>query len=1475
MSPSVRVFEFTVKYSQNIFSDVECVIVLLSHTPSWSDTHPKITPLMLEVVTHLFASLPLCRSASSSSKGDCKEKRILHNLLSPLLSLLILPKTRLTAENVLLRSVEVFGRSFVCRHVCRHVSPLTASSAKFAGPATEWIARCIDEFGKGEIPCDAFTTMLRELLSNANPALKKSAAIAIVKLYRHYGDAFLRGVTKDIKPALVTAIEKEIKKEDPPAPVRVVIGEVTQKSVTTSSRPTTSSAPSSAVKADVTSSAAKSTGLRKPTVSASLEETPSVKTAKATTEGDGDRADLSNVLTADLLQKMTDKDWMIRRDAIQSFEAILIQHQKKVLPKGLSPFIGILKKNLSEANSSVVIASLSALGTIGESIGVLMERTVPSLLPSVFSCFDVSRRSVTQAAFDCVRIWIEKAGVPFASFAPYLGDPIGRPSYIRRDFLVWIHSYLKDLPVTVSVDHLVTPTLHSVLDRDEEVKSAAKDILLLISTRIGLEPFQSAIESDAFSSSAKRTLIPILQSVTSEKQKGSPVDMDGVRDGGVPKERKGLKKPTAGKKREDEEESLSLLRNPGKKDIRSIQNKSHPWKDLIGFSEESMRSRGEESGTFSVIRQEMMKSFSMELLACASPPLHFLLSSSDPSHTKCALDFFEPLIAPSSLADPTPNKEVIFESLDVLLKWGTLRLFSLLDSSPSPSPSAYHTLGVRLLSFMLSLLHFLMRNDSYLSNYEAEIFIPFLLHLSPVFSSLSLSALQEQKTPKRKGEGESESSHTLSLHMFFEVLSKIFPASKLFGFLIDSLLDPSRISTPSLTSQKQEEVTQYFTEILTEIGSLLRRHGLTVCKPSVALPAIASFISDPREMIQKSAVASIGEAYAHGRERIWIHLTGLSEETRGVILEYLRTSRDIPTSTTPHSLRSTSAGRRTPSASSTVSSSSSTPSDTRSAEEEKSDEMSSLPSDPIPAAPLSDSSPQDPSPSPPVSISTVGSWVEVLSRKEESREKKEWILQSIAKEVHREESVFSLYVERITLSLLSLLHDECSGDVTSSADSNRFVLLILESLSALFEGKSVSSAVSSRTLNSLIESILDGLVREKAAREGESEKERGEREKRASGWETVKARVIANAKGTYLYSSLLIHLRGLVSSVTSQRGRMCVDCLAMKTDQLIRSDADVEGDLNYKHLLREIHLFLSEEASQRKAVGSGSRADSLYYDAVFSLLKAIVQRKGEETLKLLSLVPSHPTPLIVTLINSLLKGNTEEATTPSTAADTPTSSSAESSQPGSQQQTEDVTVSSNAYELTPELILILKTIGDKQTTMKGLQDLLAYKRSRDISDISPFLSRLSQSFRSYILSALSALEKKEERERREREGRERAEREERERVEREERESIPVVKSVAVKVDIKPTENVPPNPPIASSQLSSSSIDTLRKVSERCGSSVSDAQCHTAPIFSSAASSSSSSLSGGDATTNISALRQRLALMRQQAASGSSNPSSS
>lgn len=96
-----------------------------------------------------------------------------------------------------------------------------------------------------------------------------------------------------------------------------------------------------------------------------------------------------------------------------------------------------------------------------------------------------------------------------------------------------------------------------------------------------------------------------------------------------------------------------------------------------------------------------------------------------------------------------------------------------------------------------------------------------------------------------------------------------------------------------------------------------------------------------------------------------------------------------------------------------------------------------------------------------------------------------------------------------------------------------------------------------------------------------------------------------------LFSSLLIHLllSPLLSSLplSLPRAALCVKYL-LKTEQLISGDEEADGDLNYKHLLRETP-FISEELPPLQIRKCVLLARRMFDSCGLSLLKAIVHRK--------------------------------------------------------------------------------------------------------------------------------------------------------------------------------------------------------------------------------------------------------------------------
>jgi cytoskeleton-associated protein 5 len=182
------------------------------------------------------------------------------------------------------------------------------------------------------------------------------------------------------------------------------------------------------------------------------------------------------------------------------------------------------------------------------------------------------------------------------------------------------------------------------------------------------------------------------------------------------------------------------------------------------------------------------------------------------------------------------NKKETIDNLDVILKWITIRLF---DTNLT-------TLR-KTLSYLEALLNMLSAQSFHLSDYEANVFIPLLIDRSGANSSEPIK---------------------LAMRGLFKQLCNVYPSSKTFRFVLDGL---------------KSKNWRTRVECLEELTSLINRHGLGVCTPAKALPAIATHLADRDPSVRTAALNTFLQAYSYAGEELWKHLVGISENQRAML----------------------------------------------------------------------------------------------------------------------------------------------------------------------------------------------------------------------------------------------------------------------------------------------------------------------------------------------------------------------------------------------------------------------------------------------------------------------------------------------------------------------------------------------------------------------------------------------------------------
>ncbi|KAJ3195014.1 Microtubule-associated protein, microtubule dynamics during spindle orientation [Irineochytrium annulatum] len=102
---------------------------------------------------------------------------------------------------------------------------------------------------------------------------------------------------------------------------------------------------------------------------------------------------------------------------------------------------------------------------------------------------------------------------------------------------------------------------------------------------------------------------------------------------------------------------------------------------------------------------------------------------------------------------------------------------------------------------------------------------------------------------------------------------RIYPASKLFGYLLDAL---------------KSKNSRTRTECLEELGELVKRNGMGVCVPSKAFPVIAAQIADSDAKVRNAAIGVVTQSYILIGDLVYKNLGRLSEKDKSMIEEKIK-----------------------------------------------------------------------------------------------------------------------------------------------------------------------------------------------------------------------------------------------------------------------------------------------------------------------------------------------------------------------------------------------------------------------------------------------------------------------------------------------------------------------------------------------------------------------------------------------------------
>ncbi|XP_075439924.1 cytoskeleton-associated protein 5 isoform X3 [Ascaphus truei] len=685
-----------------------------------------------------------------------------------------------------------------------------------------WLCNAIKEFGFAGLNVKAFISSVKTALAATNPAIRTSA-ITLLGVMHLYMGAPLRMFFEEEKPALLSQIDAEFEKvkgQTPPAPTR--------------------------------GSSKNRAGGEEREEGEEPEEEAAVDVMDLLP-----RADISDKISPDLVTKMSDKNWKIRKEGLDEVTTI-INEAKFILPN-IGELPSALKGRLNDSNKILVLHTLTILQQLSTAMGPSIKPHIKNLGIPIITVLGDSKANVRAAALASLNSWVEQTGMKEWLEGDDLSEELKKENpFLRQELLGWLAEKLPTLRSVPSDLLLCVPHLYCCLeDRNGDVRKKAQEALPMFMMHVGFEKMSKA--AGKLKPASKDQVVVLLEKAkanlpakpaapagkTSSRQPvaaapaSASAPVPAALDCGTSAaDSKADPKKIKGGSSAPKAKAVPGKKVPSKPNLKDEEDKSGPIFTIIPNAKEQ---RVKDERTLKILkwnfpapRDEYIEQLKTQMLPCVAKWLQDELFHADFQHHIKALavmtEHFE------------SEKEGVINCLDLILKWFTLRFF---DTNTS--------VLMKGLEYLKLLFAMLSQEEYHLSEMEANSFIPYLL--------LKV--------------GESKDLVRKDVRAILSKMCQVYPASKMFNFVMDGI--------KSKNSKQRAEC-------LEELGCLVESYGMNVCQPTPAkaLKEIAVHIGDRDTTVRNAALNTIVAVYNVHGEQVFKLIGNLSEKDMSMLEERIK-----------------------------------------------------------------------------------------------------------------------------------------------------------------------------------------------------------------------------------------------------------------------------------------------------------------------------------------------------------------------------------------------------------------------------------------------------------------------------------------------------------------------------------------------------------------------------------------------------------
>uniref|UniRef100_A0A3Q2TJF3 Cytoskeleton associated protein 5 n=1 Tax=Fundulus heteroclitus TaxID=8078 RepID=A0A3Q2TJF3_FUNHE len=1138
-----------------------------------------------------------------------------------------------------------------------------------------WLANAMKEFGFAGINVKAFINNVKTALGATNPAVRTAAITLLGVMYLYMGQP-LRMFFEDEKPALLAQIDAEFEKmqgQSPPAPIRC--------------------------------------------------------TKKASAEDEGDegaeqdedggaagqdvmdllpRSDIGDKITSDLVSKIGDKNWKVRKEGLD--EAAAIISEAKFITANIGELPHALKGRLCDSNKILVQQTLSILQQLATAMGLGLKQHVKSLGFPIITVLGDSKLNLRTAAMATLLAWVEQTGMKDWLEGEDLSDELKRENpFLRQEVLGWLAEKLPTLRTVPGDLMLCVPQLFACLeDRNADVRKKAQDALPTFMMHLTYEKMVKA--AGKLKPASKDQVVALLEKARAvmPAKPAAPAKAGGkgsaepsrapsagedfadakpeakkVRGGGAAKKAPAGKKPaTKAPKDEEDRTGPIFILVPNAKEQRIKEEKQ--LKVILKWN-------------FITPRDEYVEQLKTQMSTCfAKWLLDELFHFDFQRHVKAIGVMIERL---NSESDATIG------CLDLILKWFTLRFFE-----------TNTTILMKVLEYLKLLFTMLQKEDYHLTEYEATSFVPYLI-----------LKVGEPKDVVRK-----------DVRAILAMLCKVYPASKLFPFLMEG--------TKSKNSKQRAEC-------LEELGCLIEGYGMIVCQPTPAkcLKDIAVHIGDRDTSVRNAALNTVVAAYNVCGDQVYKLIGNLSEKDLSMLEERIkRSAKKTPAAPAKQSATEKTQREHPTNPSATFlrkpaqedpgnqSRQNAQHSDHPSIPKEFQLDLDMIETDKSSVCELPDLVQHkldellEPLVIPEPKIRSVSPHFDDLHSSTASTIN--FVISQVASgdigtsiqalaqidEVLRQEDkadVMSGHIDQLliaTIMQLRLINStHLADDRVDKRDLIKLYSCIMGNMLSLFSMEALAREASMGVLKDLMHSLITLMLDSRV-----EDVEDGTQVIRSVNLLVI--RVLEHSDQTNMFSALLVLLQDtLVSTAGSPKvSELVMKCLW----RMIRFLPETINSLNLDRILLDVHNFMKvfpkEKLKQLKT--------DVPHRTLKTLCHTLCKLTGAKILDHLSMIENRNESELEAFLRRAVKhtGNLS-----GTKSDRGTEKTAHG--------TDDRMSKAKVSDILSE---IFKKIGSKENTKEGLTELYEYKQKYSDADLEPFLRNTSQFFQSYVERGLRVIE---------------------------------------------------------------------------------------------------------------------------------------